>query len=498
MTFGQRIQQYRKEKGLSQDKLASTLYVTRQSVSQWENDKTMPSVDLLVKLSEVFGVSVDTLLGKEEEQPVREPVATTPVISDRKRLRQCAGNEFRATSTTLGTIAICVFFYLFLVSRIYPPALSGIRTNLDYSGFIWQFVAASLLLATTCGFIIYRMVLYRRDLKNSPSLSNCTLQFFDDCFVLHDGSETPLSFYYTRLKRVMETDNFIVITMDDKRRICVDKHNIDGDRERLYTLLKGCKRYRRRLRVWGGKRDISERTQAVLGYTVNILFIAVLFMYWYEAVAHMRIITDGSIPTTMRWCIILLPYIITVGTLITGVILTLRKVKALRLIFAGAAITVAALYATFATTALPLFTLQQHRVMPDEFVSAMKSQGMKVEKANQGRTERLLMDCYRATSPEHGFTIEYYNFLDESEHEGQFYAWELYNKLASDNEIRARQIKNKSSLDVVFNRYLTVETEVKYCYLSLNRYTVIYVMTDLENKENVAKVLEQYRMPLPY
>jgi transcriptional regulator with XRE-family HTH domain len=42
MTFGKKLQSLRKEKGLSQDALANQLYVTRQSVSQWENDRTMP------------------------------------------------------------------------------------------------------------------------------------------------------------------------------------------------------------------------------------------------------------------------------------------------------------------------------------------------------------------------------------------------------------------------------------------------------------------------
>ncbi|MBQ4262063.1 MAG: helix-turn-helix transcriptional regulator, partial [Ruminococcus sp.] len=59
MSFGKRLQGYRKEKGLSQEALANQLYVTRQSISQWENDKTMPSVDLLLKISEIFGVTVD-------------------------------------------------------------------------------------------------------------------------------------------------------------------------------------------------------------------------------------------------------------------------------------------------------------------------------------------------------------------------------------------------------------------------------------------------------
>ena len=52
MSFGKRLQGYRKEKGLSQEALANQLYVTRQSISQWENDKTMPSVDLLLKIRE--------------------------------------------------------------------------------------------------------------------------------------------------------------------------------------------------------------------------------------------------------------------------------------------------------------------------------------------------------------------------------------------------------------------------------------------------------------
>lgn len=43
MTFGQRLQILRKENGLSQEELAKLLYVTRQSVSLWENDKTMPA-----------------------------------------------------------------------------------------------------------------------------------------------------------------------------------------------------------------------------------------------------------------------------------------------------------------------------------------------------------------------------------------------------------------------------------------------------------------------
>ena len=72
MNFGQNLQQHRKDKGLSQEALANQLFVTRQSVSQWENDRTMPSVDLLLKLSGIFGTTVDALLGKPETESIPE------------------------------------------------------------------------------------------------------------------------------------------------------------------------------------------------------------------------------------------------------------------------------------------------------------------------------------------------------------------------------------------------------------------------------------------
>lgn len=50
---------------LSQDELASQCFVTRQAVSRWENGETMPSIDTLKLIANVFDVSIDTLLGHE-------------------------------------------------------------------------------------------------------------------------------------------------------------------------------------------------------------------------------------------------------------------------------------------------------------------------------------------------------------------------------------------------------------------------------------------------
>ena len=61
--LGQRIREMRSACGWSQVDLAKKLSVTKQTVSNWENDNIQPSIEMLVRLSDVFGVNTDYLLG---------------------------------------------------------------------------------------------------------------------------------------------------------------------------------------------------------------------------------------------------------------------------------------------------------------------------------------------------------------------------------------------------------------------------------------------------
>ena len=64
-TFGQRFARLRKQRNLTQEELGERIGVSGQAVSKWENDASMPDISLLVQLSEILGVSLDELLGKE-------------------------------------------------------------------------------------------------------------------------------------------------------------------------------------------------------------------------------------------------------------------------------------------------------------------------------------------------------------------------------------------------------------------------------------------------
>ena len=62
MELNEQIKKYRTEKNISQEELAEKIFVTRQSISNWENGKTYPDIHSLLLLSSLFGISLDQLV----------------------------------------------------------------------------------------------------------------------------------------------------------------------------------------------------------------------------------------------------------------------------------------------------------------------------------------------------------------------------------------------------------------------------------------------------
>ena len=93
MTTGEKINYYRKQLGLSQEELGQKLLVSRQTISLWEKDQTVPTIDNLIRLKEIFGVSVDELLGcaEENQTEVNLPVAKESYVFryTKKSLKLC-------------------------------------------------------------------------------------------------------------------------------------------------------------------------------------------------------------------------------------------------------------------------------------------------------------------------------------------------------------------------------------------------------------------------
>lgn len=79
MIFSEKLKAERNKKGWTQDELAEKLFVSRQSVSKWENNQNYPSIEIIIKISDLFGITIDELLRSDEE-------LTKQVIKESKQL----------------------------------------------------------------------------------------------------------------------------------------------------------------------------------------------------------------------------------------------------------------------------------------------------------------------------------------------------------------------------------------------------------------------------
>lgn len=79
MIFSERLKEEREKRNWSQHDLAEKIHVSRQSVSKWETGKNYPSIEIIIHLSDLFGITIDELLRSDEE-------LTQKVIEDSKQL----------------------------------------------------------------------------------------------------------------------------------------------------------------------------------------------------------------------------------------------------------------------------------------------------------------------------------------------------------------------------------------------------------------------------
>lgn len=79
MIFSERIKKEREKRGWSQTDLAEKIHVSRQSVSKWETGKNYPSIEVIIGLSDLFGITIDEMLRSDEELKEK-------VIRDSKKL----------------------------------------------------------------------------------------------------------------------------------------------------------------------------------------------------------------------------------------------------------------------------------------------------------------------------------------------------------------------------------------------------------------------------
>ncbi len=100
MEFNEKLQELRKNKGLTQEELAEVLFVSRTAISKWESGRGYPSIDSLKEIAKYFSVTIDELLSSNEVLSIAE--------EDNKQREK----HFRSLVFGLLDISVLMFFFL--------------------------------------------------------------------------------------------------------------------------------------------------------------------------------------------------------------------------------------------------------------------------------------------------------------------------------------------------------------------------------------------------
>ena len=113
--FSKNLKTLRKQKGFSQEELASRLHVVRQPISKWEKNLSVPDADTLIRLAEILEVSVSELLGSKIENENENGNVTNDVAEQLSRINEQLAMKNRRSRRIWKAIAIILVVF-FLIS----------------------------------------------------------------------------------------------------------------------------------------------------------------------------------------------------------------------------------------------------------------------------------------------------------------------------------------------------------------------------------------------
>jgi transcriptional regulator with XRE-family HTH domain len=160
MNFGENLQRLRKGKGISQERLAEIMEVSRQAISKWESNSAYPETEKLIALSDLFGVSIDYLIKGNESNETTDCVQgsgenTTigETHKDTVQDRIVPVRQYRPLRTALAVILYAISpFWFYLLGE--QPGGSG-------RGVFLMFLS----IAVATGLLIYNHFIKRKEGK---------------------------------------------------------------------------------------------------------------------------------------------------------------------------------------------------------------------------------------------------------------------------------------------------------------------------------------------
>lgn len=107
MEIGKKLKEIRMKLNLTQEQVAEELFVSRQTISNWENEKSYPDILSIIKLSDLYAISLDELL-KGDRKMIEHLDASTNIVKSNKKL--------------IGAIILNIFLFLaMLILAVFLP-----------------------------------------------------------------------------------------------------------------------------------------------------------------------------------------------------------------------------------------------------------------------------------------------------------------------------------------------------------------------------------------
>lgn len=134
MKIGDKLKEARLKKNMTQEEVAEKIFVSRQSISNWENNKTYPDIGNVIALSDLYEISLDELL-KGSDNFMKHLEESTDLVKSNKKL-------IGIIIIALLTMVIIALFTEFMPERLNMVAIFGlsiILTGLIYSEIIKRF-----------------------------------------------------------------------------------------------------------------------------------------------------------------------------------------------------------------------------------------------------------------------------------------------------------------------------------------------------------------------
>ncbi|MBR3867886.1 MAG: helix-turn-helix transcriptional regulator [Clostridia bacterium] len=118
MTLGERIKECRMNSGMSQEKIAEIVGVSRQAVTKWEANQSAPNTENLFKLAEIFGTTVDFLLSDNKEQEQTSAAQIYQYFKAEEEKKKDALRILKKRNIVFALIIVSVYLLVYLTGRI--------------------------------------------------------------------------------------------------------------------------------------------------------------------------------------------------------------------------------------------------------------------------------------------------------------------------------------------------------------------------------------------